>query len=51
MICFLHGDKLQVLGSGLEKAGRKVEAKYPVPLYQYLELLYFPNLLCKLSKL
>lgn len=34
MIFALPGNKLQLLASGLEKAGRTVGAKYPVPFYQ-----------------
>ena len=34
MIFALPGDKLQLLGIGLDKAGRTLGAKYPVPFYQ-----------------
>jgi hypothetical protein len=34
MIFALPGDKLPLLGDGLDKAGRTLGAKYPVPFYQ-----------------
>jgi len=34
MIFAVPGDKLQLLGAGLDKADRTLGAKYPVPFYQ-----------------
>ncbi len=49
MVFALPGDKLQILGAGLEKAGRTVGAKYPVPFYQNFQP-EFPDLFKELAE-
>ena len=49
MVFALPADKLPLLGEGLDKAGQKVGAKYPVPFYQNFQP-EFPDLFQELAQ-
>ena len=49
MIFAVSGDKLHLLDSGLEKAGRALGAKYPVPFYQNFQP-EFPGMFKELAE-